>query len=92
MVLLHAVPRRMMDGVFNMGTSFFKSAGNAKAPSIHPSGGMNMEARAIGASSYSGRTAASSATKDLGAASAIAKAGAPKKGTGSAAYPKGPRI
>jgi hypothetical protein len=72
-----------------MGTSFFK--GNMqKAPQLG-GGSQNMEARAIGSSTYAGKGAAIGAQKDIGAAMGINKAGykGPMKGT--AAYAPGPK-
>ena len=71
-----------------MGSQFFKT----KAPSRINASGTNLAARAFGAPSYSSHAASIGAQKDVAAASAISKAGAPKQQTGSAAYPKGPKI
>jgi hypothetical protein len=72
-----------------MGTSFFKAGG---APKTITGGPQNMEARAIGSSSYAARSAAAGAGKDLGAAQALAKAGAYKPIKRSAAYARGPKV
>jgi hypothetical protein len=72
-----------------MGTAFFQAGGKPKAMM---GSNLNMEARAIGAGSYAARGAAAGASKDLGAAMAINKAGALKPGKRSAAYPKGPKL
>lgn len=70
-----------------MGSSFFKSSGQPKIIG----GNQNMEARAIGSSTYAARGAAAGASKSLGAAMAAGKKGAgPLKR--SAAYPKGPKV
>jgi hypothetical protein len=71
-----------------MGSSFFKSAGQPKIIG----GNQGMQARAIGSSVYAARGAAAGAQKDLGAASAINKAGAHRPLKRSAAYPKGPKV
>lgn len=63
----------MDTGATNMGTGFFKSKPKSMAP-----GGMNMEARAINSGAYAGRAAAGGASKALGIAAAMNKAGGPK--------------
>lgn len=68
-----------------MGTKFF-----AQKP-IQPAN-TNLTARAIGAGAYAGRAAGGAANKDIGAAMAMYKAHGFKPQTGSAAYPKGPKI
>jgi len=76
-----------------MGSGFFKNNAGA-APKIGATN-TNLEARAIGAPAYAGRAAGTGAAKDIAAASAINKAVsglALKKASGSAAYPKGPKI
>jgi hypothetical protein len=60
-------------GATSMGTGFFKSKPKAMTPS-----GMNMEARAINSGAYAGRAAAGGASKALGVAAALNKAGSPK--------------
>lgn len=72
-----------------MGTSFFKGAGK---PGAIGGGPQSMEARAGGAPAYAAVRAASGAQKSLGAALAANKGGAHKPLTGSAAYPKGPKL
>jgi len=71
-----------------MGTSFFKGA----APMKINGGNQNMEARAIGSSTYASRSAAAGAQKGLTTALAVNKAGAFKPQKNSAAYPKGPKV
>jgi hypothetical protein len=72
-----------------MGSAFFKTGGQPKIVG----GNQSMQARAIGSSVYAARGAAAGAQKDLGAASAINKAGAHKPLKGSAAYPQmGPKV
>jgi hypothetical protein len=56
-----------------MGTGFFKAKPKSMAPS-----GLNMEARAINSGAYAGRAAAGGASKTLGVATALNKAGGPK--------------
>jgi hypothetical protein len=73
-----------------MGTSFFKSAG--AAPKALSGGPQNAEARAIGAGGYASRSAGMGASKSLGVAEAINKAGKFKPMKRSAAYPPGPKV
>lgn len=69
-----------------MGTKFFNKPGQISGS------GMNMEARAIGASAYGGRQAAGGAAKDIGAAKSIGMNKQPlQKSQRSAAYPPGPK-
>lgn len=72
-----------------MGSHFFQKQG---AKGITGSN-TNLQARAIGASSYASRTAGMGAQKDVAAASAINKNKAPlAKSERSTAYPKGPKL
>jgi hypothetical protein len=71
-----------------MGSKFLKAPGG---PRIAPTQA-NLSARAFGSANFSGRASAGAAVKDVAAAAAFNKAGAPKKSSGSSAYPKGPRI
>jgi len=73
-----------------MGTSFFKPK-DASVGAVTPKS-FNLEARALGAPSYGGKAAGAGASKDLGAALAINKAGSHKKLTGGSDYPKGPKV
>jgi hypothetical protein len=50
-----------------MGSKFIKS------PGVHPTSGMNLEARSFGAFNYAAKGAGSAAAKDLGAAAAFGK-------------------
>lgn len=68
-----------------MGSEYFKPK---KSASIGSGGA---QSRAVGNLSYSTRSAAFGANKDIAAAMAINKAGARKKLTGSSAYAKGPK-
>jgi hypothetical protein len=72
--------------------AFFK--GQGKGPSIGGSGNTALEARAIGSSVNSARSAGIAAQKDVGAADAINKAAFKSHGPlkRSAAYPKGPKV
>lgn len=71
-----------------MGTSFFKGSQGPKITG-NP---QNMEARSVGSSVYASRGAAAGASKSLGVAQALNKAGALKPMKNSAAYAKGPKI
>ena len=70
-----------------MGSSFFKAPGNPKLSGVP----QNMEARAIGSSTYAARGATAGANKSLGKAESSGKS-VYKPMKRSAAYAKGPKI
>lgn len=73
-----------------MGTHFFKAQGGA-APATHPTTGLNLEARAIGAFGGAGKAAGGAAQKDLGTASGLYNAKPLKPSVRGAAYAPGPK-
>ena len=70
-----------------MGSHFFKPSASTAVSGSN----LNMEARAIGANSYSGQKAASRATKDIGAAQAAYKGGLKPTTKDAAADAPGPK-
>lgn len=72
-----------------MGSKFFQQT--QKPTSFHPTSGGGMQARAVGASGYSARSAASSASKDLGALSGINKGAMSPVKNSAATNAKGPK-
>lgn len=70
-----------------MGTNFFK----AKNPAIGNVQGGNLFARSISAPGYAAHSFGGTSSKDIGMASAVAKAGGFKKQTRGAAYAPGPK-
>lgn len=72
----------------NVGSHFFKGASTVK---VNPLSGAHLTARAIGASNYTARAAASGQSKDLGAAMGMGKANV-KKTDRAGIYPKGPKV
>ena len=74
-----------------MGSNFFKAKQQSPHPSIGTVPGGNLFARSISAPGYSARSFGGTASKDIGMAQAVYKAGGMKKATGSAAYGPGPK-